>query len=410
MKLSFPPPYRRDAGRFRLTFALACLLLGASAWNACQPGELDARSEEVAVGVVHHRVHLVKGPWRIHVLEIDLPRAWKAGIRLRTAKGPEGGAEKTSVMADQALAAINGDFFSHSRGKTRVAGLQIHEGSLQQQPHGRSAFAISKEGVPLIAIFRLQAGLITAAGQTLEIAAYNHAPEAKELSFYNHYSQSFHDSVRAALGFQLQSLRDMKAVNDTVATRVMQVRRQAWPLLLERGQWLVAAGEEYAYGDRIAPGDTVQFFLRLLPLGERPPQVGRLQEAIGGWPRILRDGRVKIEYAEEGLSRSFAENRDPRTAIGHSQDGRVLFLVTVDGRQPGYSVGMSLEELADFMRTRLSKFSRSRENAYQALNLDGGGSTTMVVRQQVVNSPSDPTGERPVANVLLVVEQAEVSL
>jgi len=389
---------------------LAFLLVAASTWSACQPVELDTHSEEVATGVVHHRVHLVKGPWRIHVLEIDLPRAWKAGIRLRAVKRAEGGVEKTSVMADEALAAINGDFFSYSGGKTRVAGLHIREGCLQQQPHGRSAFAISQDGVPLIAVFRLQSGLITADGQTLQIAAYNRAPGPNELSFYNHYSQSFHDSVRAALGFHLQSLGGMKAINDTVAVRVVQVRRQAWPLLLERGQWLVAAGENYAYGDRIAPGDTLQFFLRLLPVGDRLPEVGRLQEAIGGWPRILRDGRVAIEYAEEGLSRSFAETRDPRTAIGHSQDGRVLFLVTVDGRQPGFSVGMSLEELAAFMRTRLSKFSRSRENAYQALNLDGGGSTTMVVRQQVVNSPSDPTGERPVANALLVVEQAGVSL
>ena len=58
------------------------------------------------------------------------------------------------------------------------------------------------------------------------------------------------------------------------------------------------------------------------------------------------------------------------------------------------------------MRIRLSDFSLARENAYQALNLDGGGSTTMVVADQVVNNPSDPTGERPVANALLVVAPA----
>ena len=84
----------------------------------------------------------------------------------------------------------------------------------------------------------------------------------------------------------------------------------------------------------------------------------------------------------------------------------MLFLVVVDGRQPGYSVGMSLAELAEFMRMRLADFALARENAYQALNLDGGGSATMVVGEQVVNSPSDPTGERPVANALLVVAPA----
>ena len=72
----------------------------------------------------------------------------------------------------------------------------------------------------------------------------------------------------------------------------------------------------------------------------------------------------------------------------------------------GYSVGMSLQELAEFMHTRLAEFSRAKTNAYQGLNLDGGGSTTMVVEEQVVNKPSDPTGERPVANALLVVADA----
>ena len=76
--------------------------------------------------------------------------------------------------------------------------------------------------------------------------------------------------------------------------------------------------------------------------------------------------------------------------------------MVVDGRQPGYSVGMTLEELAHFMRTQLGNFSLSKENAYQGLNLDGGGSSTMVVEGEVVNSPSDQTGERPVANALVI--------
>ncbi|MGB1892389.1 MAG: phosphodiester glycosidase family protein [Candidatus Latescibacterota bacterium] len=117
---------------------------------------------------------------------------------------------------------------------------------------------------------------------------------------------------------------------------------------------------------------------------------------------MLRDGNVSVEYERERLSRAFAEDRHPRTAVGYTQDQSVLFLVVVDGRQPGYSMGMTLEELAHFMRMRLGNFSLSKENAYQGLNLDGGGSTTMVVKGEVVNSPSDQTGERPVANALII--------
>jgi exopolysaccharide biosynthesis protein len=70
----------------------------------------------------------------------------------------------------------------------------------------------------------------------------------------------------------------------------------------------------------------------------------------------------------------------PRTGIGINQDSTKLYLFTVDGRQPGYSLGMSLLEFANYMK---------EWNIYQGLNLDGGGSTTMVVRGSIVNSPSD---------------------
>ena len=183
---------------------------------------------------------------------------------------------------------------------------------------------------------------------------------------------------------------------------VTQVRRQAWPLHLGPGQWLVAAGHAWPEADRIAAGDTLGLCVGLRPAGESVPGSGHYVQGIGGGPRLLRDGAISVEYAAERLNRGFAEERHPRTALGYSRDRRWLFLVTVDGRQPGYSVGMSLSELAQFLQTGMGNWTRSGMTAYQAMNLDGGGSTTMVIRQQVVNRPSDQTGERPVANALLV--------
>jgi hypothetical protein len=89
----------------------------------------------------------------------------------------------------------------------------------------------------------------------------------------------------------------------------------------------------------------------------------------------------------------------PRTAIGYSKNGRYLYLVVVDGRQPFYSEGITLKELADLMISL---------GAQYAMNLDGGGSSTMVVegrdgQPRVLNSPIDnyiPGRERPVANHL----------
>ena len=117
----------------------------------------------------------------------------------------------------------------------------------------------------------------------------------------------------------------------------------------------------------------------------------------------MRDGVVSIEHEREHLGTDFASDRHPRTAVGFTRNRETVYLVTVDGRQPGHSVGMTLEELAELMTTKLPQFTKSGQPAFQAVNLDGGGSTTMVVRNTVVNRPSDQTGERPVANALLVV-------
>ena len=117
---------------------------------------------------------------------------------------------------------------------------------------------------------------------------------------------------------------------------------------------------------------------------------------VGAGPRLLRGGRVAVTARVEGFAPpqapafygTFVAARQPRTLAGVRADGKLL-LVTVDGRRPGWSTGMTLPEAARLMRSL---------GAREALNLDGGGSSTMTVRGQVVNRPSDRTGERPVSN------------
>jgi hypothetical protein len=117
----------------------------------------------------------------------------------------------------------------------------------------------------------------------------------------------------------------------------------------------------------------------------------RIQFAVGGGPRLVSGGKVKITSAAEQFRSDITQGRAPRTALGITADGAVL-LVTVNGRQPGVSVGMTLDELAHLM---------IELGAIEAMNLDGGGSTTMVVRDKVVNIPSDG-GERAVSSALLL--------
>ena len=371
---------------------------------SCKHSGLPTDAVELAPGVLHHAINLIEGPWAIHVIEIDLPTAWSKGVRLRVARPDSSrpALEKTSTLARNAIAAINGDLW-HRDSPGSPLGLQITGGTLIDEPRRQSAFTITDHGRPLIAVFTAEAGLITASGETLSISMFNRTPGRSSLTCYNRFANVAHDSIKAEIGFHLESLGKQSVINDTVTALVRQVRRHAWPLRLKAKEWLVAAGSQHLQASVISAGDTVGLFYLLHPASDN------LQEAIGGGPRILRDGAVSIEYKQEHLGRAPAIDRHPRTAVGYSKDGKTLFLVTVDGRQPGYSVGMTLGELARFMATRLSSFSPSGANAYQALNLDGGSSTTMVIGDHVVNRPSDPTGETQVANALLVVTTGQDS-
>ncbi|CAM3624342.1 phosphodiester glycosidase family protein [Nocardiopsis rhodophaea] len=122
---------------------------------------------------------------------------------------------------------------------------------------------------------------------------------------------------------------------------------------------------------------------------------------INGGPVLVRDGKVSIDLATEGLireeDRSFpyvwAVKRHPRTAIGLDARGRIL-LLAVSGRQPGVSDGLGLHEVAEVLSTL---------GADRAVALDGGGSTTMVVEGDPVIVGDAREGQRKVADALTLV-------
>jgi hypothetical protein len=118
-----------------------------------------------------------------------------------------------------------------------------------------------------------------------------------------------------------------------------------------------------------------------------------LSHVVGAYPRLLEGGE-QIGDLLVTENPSFAAARHPRTAAGVDSAHGTLWLAGVDGRQPGYSDGMSLPELARLMKAL---------GATEAVNLDGGGSTVMVIRGVAVNRPSDEEGERAVVNALAVV-------
>ena len=131
----------------------------------------------------------------------------------------------------------------------------------------------------------------------------------------------------------------------------------------------------------------------ILPLDH--PQLGILSAA----PILVRDGRVAIDAVREGVfdprdlyDYGFSAERHARTIAGVDREGR-LILVTADG-VPGVSEGLTLTEEARLMRAL---------GAVDAMNLDGGGSTTFVVGGTTVNHPSDPTGARAIGDSIEIL-------
>ena len=169
------------------------------------------------------------------------------------------------------------------------------------------------------------------------------------------------------------------------------VLRAAPPDLSSLGQpEIIAPGVElYRLSDQALlspPGIVAVQLLRLNP-GRVDLRLVLAQDTVLGLETVPDMAR-----RSEATAAINATERHPRTVIGTSGDGRI-WLIAVDGRDKALSLGMSFAELQNLV---------TRVGLVDALNLDGGGSTTMVVRGVVVNHPSDATGPRKVSDAIVV--------
>jgi exopolysaccharide biosynthesis protein len=149
-----------------------------------------------------------------------------------------------------------------------------------------------------------------------------------------------------------------------------------------------------AFAARLEPGRPVALKIDL------PPADGEVTQAIGGGPRLVRDGKVSVEIRREEFGGVYAaeiSKRHPRTAVGFDRGRRTLYLVMVEGRQES-SRGMTFRELAEFLVGL---------GCWQAMAFDGGGSAGMYVADRGMVSYQGSGDERPedreVANALLLV-------
>ena len=273
----------------------------------------------------------------------------------------------------RAVAAINGDFFDINNSNA-PEGVGIQDGQLRKSGQGR-AVGIDAAGVGSVMETFFEGTL----NGTHRLTQLNSARiDTDGIGVFNPLWGTY-SRARATQGSS--NTAEVMVKDDVVQEVTVPTDK---PIT---GYALVGRDKGADVLKGLKPGDKVDVSYR-----SRTSDGSEPKTAIGGRQLLVEDGRNVAP----------ADPLHPRTAVGFSQDGKKMFMLTVDGRQGAYLPGLNLQDLADAM---------IELGAHNALNLDGGGSSTMLAREpgttelKIVNTPSDG-GERPVPNGLALYAPA----
>lgn len=375
-----------------------CGLVVALALSVAHGQTLDVGpAREVAPGVsLYHTTDTSlidpAGPISVWLLRVDPARA---DLRAALAKDEVVGTETVGETAARhgAIAAVNAGFF---RPNGDPAGLYTFRGRLiSETGRPRGAVGIVRQGSGLRLIFdRVTASATLVIHRALRPPTrvrIDGIDTTRRLDALMLFTPTYHAHTDTAASGTEWTL-------DGTPLRVAGTpRRDGKTPIPPKGFVLSYGGARPPPAlNRLRPGTAVGIETRYVPEATRAAEWAAATDIIGGAGLLARGGRYIDDWKAERFNAGFAESRHPRTIIGTAADG-TIWLVVVDGRQPQLSLGMTLIELRELAR---------RLGLVNALNLDGGGSSTMWVRGEVVNSPSDATGPRRVSDSLLVFRRS----
>jgi hypothetical protein len=373
-------------------------LVGVAAFAWAQGWQVT-ESQTIAPSVFFQAFRSEMPPLWVGVVRLPLPLPKE--LSLTPALGGDNGlgrqplsqiAQRVQAQKGYVAAAINADYFSMTATNYSgdPLGIHIQDGELVSLPtFNRSALIGLRDGRVLIARFQANALVQLPDGRTMPLSGLNEPPPKNGWSLF---TPAFGLTTQTPAGtVEIVAQANLPLRPNTPLTATVRAISTTGNAVIPRdGIVLVATGDAAAIAQTLTPDANLQLLINLTPL-DASFDPRDIVWAIGGGPRLVRNGQVSVEYAAENFSAKFAETKHPRTAVGLKSDA--LLFVVVDGRQPGYSEGMTLFELAEFLRNA---------GCTDALNMDGGGSTTLWVRGAVVNRPSDGR-ERPIANALLLL-------
>jgi len=335
------------------------------------PGFVFCSSESTA-GIKYYSLNLRKpeGNQHVHILSIDLT---KRKIIATLAGKSAGDRKPLSVICSNthAIAGINGTYFWKDYGPL---GLFIVDHEIISAPIlRRAAFGIADNNTIIWGnpVFKGQIEL-----------------ERGKRSFYFDGINQFPGDGKIIL-FTQEFGKKTPAYKD--CKEIIIINDRIWSI--SHGECYIPPGGYVlsAYGKSSHILDHVLLLEKVFIMAGLDFHWSLAKYAVGGGPRLLKNGKFIVSFIEEGFRKNIFLGRAPRTAIGETKNGKLIFIV-VDGRQPVYSIGATLEELAELLRNL---------GCVNAINLDGGGSSTMYFNGKIMNRPSDGN-ERPINNAIII--------
>lgn len=344
--------------------------------------------------------YTVPGPNRVYVVAIERGRreysfaiGWPGMVRNFSDRQAT---SRIAALYDQpphhdVVAAVNASFFG---APPNVTGATASYGELQEMPDGaRDTLVIAGDGVPRIIedVCHAPGVVVLDDGTMLPVDEYNRGFATGKLIAYTEGWGTFRSAREDLTAVVLGKVARPTAAGRPVTGVVREIHTDlaaVRDLPVGSGELILAAdcetGEALRRGLRVGSEVVVWFAVR-------DERLAGADLAVTGVGWIVRHGRP---HRANWKQYAFSTVRHPRTVFAWNESH--YFMLVIDGRSLE-SVGMTFAEMADFLTTVL--------HADEALNLDGGGSSTMVVDGVVKNAPSDGS-ERAVANALLVVRDA----
>jgi hypothetical protein len=365
------------------------MMVVAWSWVVVLSGALPEFRESAPGIAVAHAVR--DEPWSIHIVRVERsqPRLrFFPSLAFHDRIGLNPLSDQVALFPKSLgtpVAAINGDFYAIENdpmpGDPR--GLFIQHGVLVSAPIGRDCLWFDGSGKPHIDTVRPRFTVRVGESVPQEFGINEDFDGSRPVVLTQAASTAIESDRPSGWilsrdgshpGPPLKAAQQHRAIVRGAATH----HRTPW----EPDCWILRAGPELQH--HLRPGAPV-----ILETRTEPSLEGAIS-AIGGGPALVHLGQPT------GKSAARSSERHPRSAFGWNE--RHCFLIVVDGRQAGLSVGMTLAELSEFL---------VELGCQEAINLDGGGSTELILDGQVLNSPCYGR-ERATATSLLVIRVHEV--